>query len=623
MAARKRRKGTLHPTRARASVLVGLFALLVYLPRVAPTLSLQGDSAVFVSAAKMLGVAQPSGYPLWTFLGRLFALLPFGEVPYRLHLFSAVCHALTVGLVCHVLLRLTGHLGAAVGGALSLAFARGFFHGSLYAEVFPLLDLFAAGAIALGVELGLGGARRPEREALAFAAVAGLASAHHQMIALVAPGLLVLLLVGRVHERLRADPGLLGRCLAAFGGPILFAYGAIPFLARRQPRASWGDVGGFDDLVALVTRKDYGGLFSPHLGTAHVPWDASVSGWIEGMTRGFTLPLALGAFVGLVLLLLSARAIPDRRPLALALVLLVLFTGPIFAVLNGLEVEGEHGRAYAERFATMSAVPVALLLGLALAAIPLPAWLRPVVGLAFLLPLLTHAADVDLRGQRRGLAYAHDLLRDVPDGSLVLLSGDAANGAQLWTCGVEHRCGRSIVFSPGQMHLEWRRRQLARWHPDLVLPPPRRVVLEQGERFLVSTREIVLANAGRRRIFLSPDILDREPGLQEATQFVPHGILVEAVDAEGFAAAKVTFVERAASLARHDRCEGCTMKRTDLRAPSLETALPFAYALAYENHARVLRALFPGDEAAARLSADLEAQAELADREGILRVRRR
>ncbi len=623
MAARKRRKGTLHPTRAWPSALVGAFALLVYLPRLAPTLSLQGDSAVFVSTARMLGVAQPSGYPLYTLLGRLFAALPIGEIPYRLHLFSAVCHALTVGLVCHVLLRLTGHVGAAVGGALSLAFARGFFHGSLYAEVFPLLDLFAAGAVALGVELGLGGGRRPERQLLAFAALAGLASTHHQMIALVAPGLLVLLLAGGVHQRLRADPGVLGRALALFGAPILLTYGAIPFLARRQPRASWGDVAGFDDLVGLFTRKDYGGLFSPHLGTAHVPWDVSVAGWIEGLTRGFTVPLALGAFVGLALLLLSARAVPDRRPLALAVVVLVLCTGPIFAALNGLEVEGEHGRAYAERFATLSALPVALLLGLGLAAIPLPESLRPAVGLVFLLPLLTHAADVDLRGQRRGLAYAHDLLRDVPEGSLVLLSGDAANGAQLFTCGVEQRCGSSIVFSPGQMHLAWRRRQLARWHPELVLPPPRRVVLEQGERFLVSTREIVLANAGRRRIFLSPDILDREPGLQESLQFLPHGILVEAVDAEGFAAAKTTFVARAASLARHERCEGCAMKRTDLRAPSLELSLPFAYALAYENHARVLRAWFPGDEVAARLAADLEAQAEVADREGILRVRRR
>ena len=34
------------------------------------------------------------------------------------------------------------------------------------------------------------------------------------------------------------------------------------------------------------------------------------------------------------------------------------------------------------------------------------------------------------------------------------------------------------------------------------------------------------------------------------------------------------------------------MKRTDLHAPSLETTLPFLYALAFENHSRVLAAYY-------------------------------
>lgn len=620
------RRAPLHPVRPWPALLAGFVALAVYVPRVCPTLSLMGDSAVFVTAARELGVAQPSGYPLWTWLGRLASALPFGEVPHRLHLLSALTHAVTVGLVAHTLGRLTGQVGAAVGAALSLAFARAFFQGSLYAEVFPLLDLFTALAVWVALEASAARRRARPRWLLGFALVAGLASTHHQMIALTAPGLLALLLAADAHRVLRADRLLLGRILVAFTAPSLVLYGAIPLLARREPRGSWGDVRGFDDLARLVTRQDYGGVFSPHLGVARAPWDTSVAGWLEGVTAGFTTPLAIGVAAGIVLVALSARADASRRPWTVALLLVAIVSGPVFAAMNGLEVmagaAGEHGRAYAERFSTMSMVPLALLLGSALAVVPLPAALRPGVAFVFLIPLLTHAQTVDLRADRRGAGYAHDLLRGVPDGSLVLLSGDPANGAQLWVCGVERACGTSIVFSPGQMHLDWRRRQLARRHPDLVLPPPRKVVLPQGERLLVSTRELVLANAGRRRIFLSPDLLDREPGLAEAAQFLPFGLLIEAVDEPTFLARKATFLAQAEALARHAGCEGCGLRRSELPPPSLETSLPFAYALAYENHARVLRAWFPTDPRALTVAADLEAQAEVADREGVLRLRK-
>ena len=607
-----------------APILVAVFALCLYVPRLSPTLSLQGDSAVFVSAARMLGVPQPSGYPLWTVLAHGFSYLPFGEIPHRVHLLSAVSHAATVAVVCQLVRRLTGSLPAAVGAALALAFSRGFFQGSLYAEVFPLNDLFTALAVLLAVEIGLGDRERRDRMLLAFALLAGIASAHHQMIALTAPGLAVLLVKGGVHERLR-DRVLLGGALVRFFSPILLFYGLIPFLARRQPRASWGDVASFDELVHLATRQDYGGVTSPHLGTAKVPWDASVAGWVAGIVRGFSWPLALVAGGFAALLAYEAWTARRRRALTLSLWLLVLVSGPIFAAMNGLEVEAEHGIAYAERFATMSCVPVAVLLGLALAAVPIRAWAvraAPALGLVCVVPLALHATNVDLRADRRGIAYTHDLLRDVPEGSLVMLSGDPANGAQLWACGVERRCGQTIVFSPGQMHLPWRMRQLRRWYPELILPEPRKVVLPEGERTLVSTREIALANIAYRRVFVSTDILEREPGIQEAMQFLPHGIVVEAfVDPRVFADAKASFLARAGSMGAFERCEGCGMRRTDLPYPSLETSLPFAYALGFENHARVLRAFFAGDLAAGALATRFEGLAAAADPEGIARIR--
>src|SRR5436853_2714386 len=74
-----------------------------------------GDSPELITAAVTLGVAHAPGYPLFTVLGHLFSLVPFGSIPFRINLLSAICGALTIGLVYLSAFRLTRpQLAAAV-----------------------------------------------------------------------------------------------------------------------------------------------------------------------------------------------------------------------------------------------------------------------------------------------------------------------------------------------------------------------------------------------------------------------------------------------------------------------------------------------------------------------------
>jgi len=598
----------------RVSALAAAVALVVYLPRLAPTLSLQGDSAVFVSAAATWGIPQPSGYPLWTALGAVFARVPLGELPYRLHLMSALCHVATVFVVAYTLAILTRSRLAALSGALCLAFSRAFFLGSLYAEVFPLNDLFTALVIGAGLDLHRRGVARSsdadlERPLLRLAVLVGLASAHHQTIALLAPALALLVWKSGALPLLRGRRLL--KLFAFFAAPLVLFYALILGAAKREPLSSWGDVHDLDSLLHLATRQDYGGLTSPHLGGKELDASTLFFAWFESAVHAFGWILVLVAALGVVAAWFDERRIPS-----LSLVLAVLISGPMFAVKNNLEVDTEHGRAFAERFATMSAVPLALLVGLGVAALYLylPRYLpttavRVGLGLLFVLPLARHAAACDLRDNRRGLQVAHDLIRDVPDGSLVLISGDALNGAALYLCGVEKRCGRTLVFSPGQMHLAWRVEQLRRRYPDLVLPTP-------AGKF-ITVRELVAANLDRRQIYVSTQILDLEPALRDAFNFLPDGLFVRALKVEDVEAFKASFPERARRLARGEACEGCGMKRADLHFPSLETTLPFLYALAFENHGRVLSA-FEQDQS---LAAFFTVRAEQVDEDAIKKLR--
>src|SRR6267143_911313 len=144
-----------------------------------------GDSPELIMAAVTLGVAHAPGYPLFTMLGHVFSLIPFGSLPFRVNLLSVVCDALTIGVVYFSAFRLTrSHLAAAVA-ALLLAVNPIFWEWSLAAEVFPLNNLLAAVLILLLVTWH----EHPERSALLIAAffVAGLALTNHQTIVLLAP----------------------------------------------------------------------------------------------------------------------------------------------------------------------------------------------------------------------------------------------------------------------------------------------------------------------------------------------------------------------------------------------------------------------------------------------------
>src|SRR4051812_43036105 len=73
---------------AVGAVLV-LRAFALYIATLAPSV-MPGDYAEFQFSAAILGVPHPTGYPLYILLGKLFTMLPVGDVAYRVNLSSAV-----------------------------------------------------------------------------------------------------------------------------------------------------------------------------------------------------------------------------------------------------------------------------------------------------------------------------------------------------------------------------------------------------------------------------------------------------------------------------------------------------------------------------------------------------
>lgn len=136
----------------RSPLIVFGAGLALYLPLLPSTVSFE-DSGDFVSAAATMGIPHPSGYPLYVLLAGIIAKLPFGTVPWRVALFSALCSAAALA-VAYVIAR---RLAVALMGKLErrhelfmglvllqLAVTETWWSQAVYTKVYPLHVLLMA-----------------------------------------------------------------------------------------------------------------------------------------------------------------------------------------------------------------------------------------------------------------------------------------------------------------------------------------------------------------------------------------------------------------------------------------------------------------------------------------------
>lgn len=133
-------------------LLVALCALGVYMKTLAPSVTFI-DSGELATVACTLGIAHPTGYPLFTLLGWVFSKLPIaGEEIVRLNIMAAVFCAAGVYVffqLMHLLLAVASKskgsspvLLASAGASLLLAFSETYWSQATSVEVYSLHLLF-------------------------------------------------------------------------------------------------------------------------------------------------------------------------------------------------------------------------------------------------------------------------------------------------------------------------------------------------------------------------------------------------------------------------------------------------------------------------------------------------
>ncbi len=249
-------------------VLLGLVVFFLYLRTLLPSVG-ESDTFEFQVVAPKLGVAHPTGYPLYVLLAKAFTFLPLRNVAWRVNLASAVFGALAVVAVYGVTSSLTRRqtrsgraleAGAvadasstkrpdpyrdwpALLSALAFGVSATFWSQAVAAEVYTLHNLLLATIMYLVLREGRPVGTRLQEPRWRWPAVCfllGLSLANHLTTALLMPGLLLSFIWDRPAWRVR-DWLVAVACFLAGLLPYLF----IPLRWPALHDGQWMTAGEF------------------------------------------------------------------------------------------------------------------------------------------------------------------------------------------------------------------------------------------------------------------------------------------------------------------------------------------------------------------------------------------
>ena len=485
----------------RAAVLLSFaIPLAVYLRTLHPGLP-GPDSGELITVARILGVAHPPGYPLWTLIAHGFGMIvPFGAYAWRMNVLSALMQAGATAILCAAVIRLTGRASAGLAATLGLAFARAFWKSALVAEVFPLNDLMAAllwlafASLLRDAGLAPGGSaearsRRAWPPGLLILVTAAIPAHHHTLVLLAVPIDAVSLALMALPENLlsRRLPGYrrpyaLGRAdfaiAAGIAGLGLAPLAYLPFAAAQHPALNWGTPDTWPRFTYHLLRTEYGTLNVAAARPDLVGNTDHARLFLRSIPAQLGVPaVALIALGAIVLALRAIRRSEPRdasRPLAVVLTAALLLE---WLFLRRVTFRGDvpYLLGVVERFYPLPELTLAVLAGLGCAAVlnrMNPRWRAAagaaLVALAALPPLVEHFRIVDQRGNHFMDDLSHNVLASLPRGAVLLAMGDEFYNGLNYVTLVERERTDVTPLDPVLLKHPWYAAELRRRDPDLL-----------------------------------------------------------------------------------------------------------------------------------------------------------
>ena len=482
-----------------SGALVFSFSFILYLITLAPSVTLE-DSGELIAAAYNLGVPHQPGYPLFTMLGKLFSLLPFGSIAFRLTMMSAFFSALGARFICFSVVLAIESLStqanskkkrqparpewlpyaAGVAAGWSAAFSYEVWEQSLITEVYGLHAFFTGLFVYLYLLFKKqAGEKEKRRHYNALLLVVGLSMTNHSTAIFFLPVLFLDLLL--------FDRRFLFRLKNIYQGALSFLLGLLPLLylplaSLRDPVVDWGNPENLTNFLRTISRHQYTGV------------DQATEKFMSELNYYFT-DLLLQQWFPLFLLLLVPAFIllyKNRRTFAF-LTLFLFFTIIVTTYVADFDIRGNDINAQLNReLVTVFYIPSYLMTGMlmGLGLYYLVSLLRnrfmllAATILILLLPVANvfrHYEKVDMHDFRLADHFCENLFENLPESALLVAQVDYLYFPTLYYQYVLGQRQDLVILDQELLRRSWYIDMLRKNHPELI-----KNASEEVERFLVT-----------------------------------------------------------------------------------------------------------------------------------------
>jgi hypothetical protein len=534
-----------------ARLLSFIIPFTLYILTLAPSVAFT-DSGELAAACASLGVAHPTGYPLFVILGFLWAKIPLPfTIIFKLNLFAAFCTALASLLFFELTLFLLSVIqerqshppketkkkknkskseqiatvleretlvAIAVSASLLFACSRTIWAQATAVEVYSLHLVMLVLSIRLFLRFTL--AKEPQtRDALIWAFVLGLGFTNHLTMILLAPAMLYF-----YFHRFGFTKDAFTR-IAIMSVPFVLGlslYLYLPLRSSMLPEFNWGEVHrSFDKFFYHVSGKQYQvNLFNGN-------WEPQAKMLFS------LLPFEL-AFVGIVLAIYGAvRLFQVEKPIAWFLVLLVLGSA-LYAV--------NYNVHDADSYFLLTFLALILLAGMGV--MFLTQQRRELATISLLLPLIAIAINFQHNNKRNEtlvVDYTKTMVEPLEPNALVLSAQwDYFCSAFWYLQRFEGLRPDVVMIEKELLRRTWYVRAVQRQYPEIAekCRNEMEAFLEDLEQFesgkpynqiRIQTRWIAMLNAlieknmSERPVYLTTDVLQTEPEVATAYRKVPQG----------------------------------------------------------------------------------------------------
>jgi len=519
------------------------FVFLVYLTTIAPTV-VAADAGELAAVQYTLGIAHPTGYPLFTIVGYLYLLIPLPFTPiFRLNLLAAVWTALAVAVFIRTVMLLLNNIPAfktnweessnkkelsegmkyfiSISSGLFLAFSKTFWMQSTSIEVYSLhmLLLSLSFYYLLKAYCDSDNQKIISKEWILFTVFLAFGFTNHLTTIYILPAAAYLFFtkykLGGIKKMFVM--------LAVFIPIVVLFYAYLPIRASMQPVMNWGNPITLSSTIDHITGKLYhqfvfetGKSFLEQISVFFRAVTINFD-WIDLNSNEFSLVILI-SFVGIVFSFFHVRK------LFLVLVL-ILITCIILTASYGIPDIGTYYLASYFSLVLFSVFGLVVIARLNAAPILKTLLLTAVVCICLISEIIFNHYRVDESENYLFEDYTLAMMNSLDQGAIIMSNNSSFYFPALYYQFAEGYRTDIVVAEHLLLQQRWYYSQLKKSHPDVIQMDSSSVTLDTKDRSVYVSHEIAsLIQRGRFT-------------LEEGTKIIPALFLYKIVKSDEYSPA--------------------------------------------------------------------------------------